>query len=250
MLNVLSLTRRTNDPMSVQAAEHPALAVHAAPGPGVIHPAWVRVTHWINALAMLMMIGSGWQIYDASPLFGFTFPHQIALGNWLAGALLWHFAAMWLLVINGIVYVTLGIVSGRFRRKLFPVYPRDVLHDLFVALRGHLSHDDLSMYNGVEKIFFFFFLLSVRSTDRRRDRSVPFVDLETGAGSSVDQFFRRLQHRALFAFRRDDRDRSVPCRACAARRAGAEDAARHDFRTLNERREIDVRPKQNQARRG
>jgi thiosulfate reductase cytochrome b subunit len=138
--------------MSVQAAEHPALAVRVAPG--LIHPAWVRATHWINALAMLMMIGSGWQIYDASPLFGFTFPHQIALGNWLAGALLWHFAAMWLLVINGIVYVTLGIVSGRFRRKLFPVYPREVLHDLFAALRGHLSHDDLSMYNAVQKLLY------------------------------------------------------------------------------------------------
>jgi thiosulfate reductase cytochrome b subunit len=138
--------------MSVQTADHPAIAVHAASG--VIHPAWVRVTHWINALAMLMMIGSGWQIYDASPLFGFTFPHQIALGNWLAGALLWHFAAMWLLVINGIVYVTLGIVSGRFRRKLFPIYPREVLHDLLAALRGHLSHDDLSMYNAVQKLLY------------------------------------------------------------------------------------------------
>ena len=138
--------------MSVQTADHPAIAVRAASG--VIHPAWVRVTHWINALAMLMMIGSGWQIYDASPLFGFTFPHQIALGNWLAGALLWHFAAMWLLVINGIVYVALGIVSGRFRRKLFPIYPREVLHDLFAALRGHLSHDDLSMYNAVQKLLY------------------------------------------------------------------------------------------------
>lgn len=149
---LLSLTKRTNDPMSVQTADHPAIAVRAASG--VIHPAWVRVTHWINALAMLMMIGSGWQIYDASPLFGFTFPHQIALGNWLAGALLWHFAAMWLLVINGIVYVTLGIVSGRFRRKLFPIYPREVLHDLLAALRGHLSHDDLSMYNAVQKLLY------------------------------------------------------------------------------------------------
>ena len=138
--------------MSVQTADHPAIAVRAASG--VIHPAWVRVTHWINALAMLMMIGSGWQIYDASPLFGFTFPHQIALGNWLAGALLWHFAAMWLLVINGIAYVTLGIVSGRFRRKLFPIYPREVLHDLLAALRGHLSHDDLSMYNAVQKLLY------------------------------------------------------------------------------------------------
>ena len=144
--------------MSVQTAEHPAVHIEAAPG--VIHPAWVRATHWINALAMLMMIGSGWQIYDASPLFGFTFPHQIALGNWLAGALLWHFAAMWLLVINGIVYVTLGIVSGRFRRKLFPIYPREVVSDLFEALRGKLSHDDLSVYNAVQKLLYLGILLT------------------------------------------------------------------------------------------
>ena len=87
-----------------------------ATGP-LIHPRWVRVTHWINALAMFMMIGSGWQIYDASPLFSFIeFPRQIALGDWLAGALLWHFAAMWLLVINGLVYVTLGLATGRGQR--------------------------------------------------------------------------------------------------------------------------------------
>ena len=76
-----------------------------------IHPRWVRICHWINALAILVMIGSGWQIYNASPLFGFVFPREIALGNWLAGALLWHFAAMWVLVINGVIYVTLGIVT-------------------------------------------------------------------------------------------------------------------------------------------
>jgi thiosulfate reductase cytochrome b subunit len=120
----------------------------------MIHPRWVRITHWVNALAMLVMIGSGWQIYDASPLFGFTFPRQIALGNWLAGALLWHFAAMWILMINGLVYLVLGIVSGRFRRKLFPIYPRQVLSDLFAALRGRLSHDDLSVYNAVQKLLY------------------------------------------------------------------------------------------------
>src|SRR5581483_5000759 len=131
--------------MSVQTAERSAMGVEAAPG--VIHPAWVRVTHWINAVAMLMMIGSGWQIYDASPLFGFTFPRQIALGNWLAGALLWHFAAMWILMINGLVYLVLGFVTGRFRRKLVPIWPSEVLRDLFAALRGKLAHDDLSVYN-------------------------------------------------------------------------------------------------------
>jgi thiosulfate reductase cytochrome b subunit len=139
--------------MTIQATVNSQLAPSAGARP-VIHPVWVRVTHWINAFAVLLMIGSGWQIYDAAPLFGFTFPRQLALGNWLAGALLWHFAAMWILMINGLVYLILGIVSGRFRRKLFPVYPREVLRDLLAALRGKLSHDDLSVYNAVQKLLY------------------------------------------------------------------------------------------------
>jgi thiosulfate reductase cytochrome b subunit len=119
-----------------------------------VHPAWVRVCHWINALAILIMIGSGWQIYDASPLFDFEFPSSIALGNWLGGALLWHFAAMWLLVINGLVYVTLGLVTGRFRRKLWPITPRQVVADIKAALTFKLSHEDLSHYNAVQKVLY------------------------------------------------------------------------------------------------
>jgi thiosulfate reductase cytochrome b subunit len=119
-----------------------------------IHPAWVRVTHWINAIAILMMIGSGWQIYDASPLFNFTFPRSIALGAWLGGALQWHFAAMWLLVINGLVYLSLGIATGRFRRKLLPIYPSQVFADAKAALTFKLSHDDLSHYNAVQKVLY------------------------------------------------------------------------------------------------
>jgi thiosulfate reductase cytochrome b subunit len=139
--------------MTIEATIDPPLAPHHA-APRLVHPAWVRLTHWINALAMLVMIGSGWQIYDAAPLFDFTFPRQLALGNWLGGALLWHFAAMWVLMVNGLVYLILGIVSGRFRRKLFPVYPRQVLGDLVAAVRGKLSHDDLSVYNAVQKLLY------------------------------------------------------------------------------------------------
>ena len=99
-------------------------AVQAAPTTGrTIHPAWVRVTHWINALAMLTMIGSGWEIYNASPLLPFTFPKSIALGGWLAGALLWHFAAMWVVAVNGLFYLALGLATGRFRSKLVPIRP-------------------------------------------------------------------------------------------------------------------------------
>jgi thiosulfate reductase cytochrome b subunit len=140
--------------MTIEATSNPVLVPKTADGP-IIHPCWVRVTHWINALAMFMMIGSGWQIYDASPLFRFIyFPTHLALGQWLAGALLWHFAAMWLLVINGIVYVTLGIATGRFRRKLLPIRQRDVVNDFLAALRGKLAHDDLSVYNAVQRLLY------------------------------------------------------------------------------------------------
>jgi len=121
---------------------------------GVIHPLWVRITHWINALAMLVMIGSGWQIYNASPLFDFVFPSSITLGGWLAGALLWHFAAMWVLAINGLVYVTLGIATGRFRRKLFPIWPGELVANVKAALTFRLAHEDLSVYNAVQKLLY------------------------------------------------------------------------------------------------
>jgi thiosulfate reductase cytochrome b subunit len=120
----------------------------------VIQPAWVRVMHWINALAMILMIMSGWQIYNASPLFGFTFSRSITLGGWLAGALLWHFAAMWLLVINGLAYVIMGLATGRFRKKLLPITPRGVLGDLKAALTFKLAHDDLATYNYVQRLLY------------------------------------------------------------------------------------------------
>ncbi|WP_407167832.1 cytochrome b/b6 domain-containing protein [Bradyrhizobium sp. ORS 111] len=120
----------------------------------VIQPAWVRVLHWVNALAMIMMIMSGWQIYNASPLFNFTFPPSITLGGWLAGGLLWHFAAMWLLMVNGLVYLILGFITGRFRRKLLPITPGGVISDTKAALTFKLSHDDLSKYNYVQKLLY------------------------------------------------------------------------------------------------
>jgi thiosulfate reductase cytochrome b subunit len=133
------------------------LAMTSAAAETMIHPAWVRITHWVNALAMFVMITSGWRIYNASPLFRFEFPPAITIGDGLdglSGALLWHFAAMWLLVVNGIVYLTLGIVSGRFRRKLLPVRAGDVVRDIGAALTGKLSHDDLSVYNAVQRLLY------------------------------------------------------------------------------------------------
>ena len=120
----------------------------------VIQPAWVRILHWVNAFAMVLMIMSGWQIYNASPLFGFTFSKTITLGGWLGGALLWHFAAMWILMVNGLIYLVLGFVTGRFRKKLLPITPEGVISDTKAALTGKLAHDDLSKYNSVQKLLY------------------------------------------------------------------------------------------------
>jgi thiosulfate reductase cytochrome b subunit len=139
--------------MSIEAT-HDRVLTPAAPAGAAIHPVWVRVTHWINVVAMVVMIGSGWEIYNASPLFPFVFPRGITLGGWLAGALLWHFAAMWLLAVNGLVYLVLGVLTGRFRRKLVPIRPADVLSDARAALTGTLNHDDLSVYNAVQKLLY------------------------------------------------------------------------------------------------
>jgi thiosulfate reductase cytochrome b subunit len=139
--------------MAIEAAEDRVI-IPAAPEREIIHPVWVRVTHWVNVVAMFVMIASGWEIYNASPLFGFRFPPAITLGGWLAGALLWHFAAMWLLAVNGLVYIVLGILSGRFRRKLVPIRPGQVLADARAALAGKLSHADLSVYNAVQKLLY------------------------------------------------------------------------------------------------
>jgi thiosulfate reductase cytochrome b subunit len=121
----------------------------------VIQPAWIRVMHWINALAIILMIMSGWQIYNASPLFtSLRFSHSITLGGWLGGALLWHFAAMWLLTINGLVYLIVGFATGRFKSKLLPITPGGVISDTKAALTGKLSHDDLTRYNQVQKLLY------------------------------------------------------------------------------------------------
>jgi thiosulfate reductase cytochrome b subunit len=136
------------------AVSQPISDVAALPaGKGTIHPAWLRLTHWTNAVVVLIMVTSGWQVYDASPIFKtIYFPPALTLGGWLGGALLWHFAAMWLLVTNFLAYLAFNVVSGRFVNKLLPLSARGLIHDLWAALRGALRHADLSRYNAVQKV--------------------------------------------------------------------------------------------------
>jgi thiosulfate reductase cytochrome b subunit len=114
----------------------------------------VRIMHWVNAVAIVLMITSGWRVYNASPLFPFVFPREITLGGWLGGALLWHFAAMWLLMVNGLIYLIVGIATGRFRKKLLPITPSGLIADTKAALTFRLSHEDLTRYNHVQRLLY------------------------------------------------------------------------------------------------
>ncbi|EJL81073.1 thiosulfate reductase cytochrome B subunit (membrane anchoring protein) [Herbaspirillum sp. CF444] len=119
----------------------------------LLHPLAVRVAHWLNAFAIGCMLMSGWAIYNASPIFGFRFPAWATLGGWLGGAIAWHFAAMWLLVANGLFYLLYGVLSGHFRRHFLPLHARDVMADARQALRMQLPHRP-GIYNAVQKLLY------------------------------------------------------------------------------------------------
>jgi thiosulfate reductase cytochrome b subunit len=120
-----------------------------------LHPAPVRVMHWINAVAIFIMIGSGWKIYNDDVLIGWLhFPDALIIGKWAQHGLQWHFFGMWIFVLNGVAYLTYGIGSGRFRQKLFPISVSEVVATVGDALRFRLAHDDLTHYNAVQKILY------------------------------------------------------------------------------------------------
>lgn len=113
--------------------------VQAKPG-RIVHPLFVRITHWINAFATIAMLMSGLRIYNAAPLYDFRFPPDITLGGWLAGALAWHFAIMWLLVMNGLAYLAYGVLSGHFVRKILNIGAMSAYRNIMVEMRHLLLH--------------------------------------------------------------------------------------------------------------
>lgn len=127
----------------------------------VIHPLWLRLTHWINVLATVLLVLSGWRIYNASPIFPFSFPDAITLGGWLGGALLWHFFAMYVLIANGLLYLVLNFLTGRFRRKFFPLSLKAIWADFRAALTLRLQHSDLSSYNALQKLAYLFMIVDL-----------------------------------------------------------------------------------------
>jgi thiosulfate reductase cytochrome b subunit len=126
-----------------------------------IHPLWLRLVHWTNAAAVVVLIMSGWRIYNATGFMGFKFPKDITLGGWLGGAIQWHFAAMWLLFANVIIYAVMSLVTKRWSRQYFPLTPKGLWDDVVHFVRGKLSHTDLSHYNAIQKLAYLFAIVDL-----------------------------------------------------------------------------------------
>lgn len=132
-----------------------AVSVPDEPRRRRLHPWPIRVMHWINAVAMFIMIGSGWKIYNDEVIFGWLhFPEYLTIGRWAQHGLQFHFFGMWIIFLNGIAYVAYGFMTGRFRRMLLPIRWNELIHTVRDALRFKLSHDDPTKYNTVQKLLY------------------------------------------------------------------------------------------------
>jgi len=133
------------------------------------HHVIVRITHWVNALALLIMIGSGLRIFNAYPAFarkgetfccypfeGHKIPSWLTFGGWLAGARHWHFATMWVLVLNGLVYLGFVYLHGEWR-DLVP--RRGVVGDAWQMIRFYLTlrkdHPHQGKHNALQRLAYF-----------------------------------------------------------------------------------------------
>jgi thiosulfate reductase cytochrome b subunit len=144
------------------------------------HPAPVRVTHWITAIAFLALLVTGLEILVSHPRFywgeagnvntpplfsipipssrsivptgyGYVLPDQNGWSRYL------HFEAAWVAVLTGVIYVAFGFAGGHFRRNLLPPLPDLAPRRLAGHVATHLRfarsgpHDD-SSYNPIQRL--------------------------------------------------------------------------------------------------
>ena len=174
--------------------------------------------HWINAAVMMVMITSGWGIYDDDVIIrGFHFSQFWRLGDWAAWSLNWHFAGMWFLVINGLIYLIYGFVTGRFRERLLPIRPSEVVQTIVDTLHFKIAHEDITVYNAVQKLLYIVVILAGIAqvvTGLAIWKPVQFSGLVSLLGG--------FQTARVLHFAGHGGDRRLPRRSCRARIARAE----------------------------
>lgn len=130
------------------------------------HPLIIRITHWVNFIALGIMVMSGLQIYNASPVlsFDFGFPRFVTLGGWLQGGRQWHFLGMWLFAMNGMVWVAYNLLSRHGWATT--IFSKKDIGGLLPMIRYYLrlrkEHPPVRKYNALQKVAY---------------TSVPFIAL-------------------------------------------------------------------------
>jgi thiosulfate reductase cytochrome b subunit len=119
----------------------------------IIHPLFVRLTQWNSAFALFMKIMNGRKIYNAAPVYPLQFPPDITPGGWLAGALAGVFAKIWLLSINGIVYLVYGVVSGHYWRSLIRFQAMAAYRNIRLELKPLILHGP-GEHNPVQRVLY------------------------------------------------------------------------------------------------
>ena len=189
--------------------------------PRKLHPLPLRVMHWTNAIAIFIMVGSGWKIYNDEVIFGWLhFPECLTIGKWAQHGLQWHFLGMWIFALNGIAYLTYGLVTGRFRGMLLPVRWSELMQTVKDALHFHLAHEDLTKYNTVQKLLYIGVIsvgIMMVVSGLAIWKPVQFLRIAVAV--------RHLPERTARAFPRHVGDRAVCRRACWVGPAGASHAA-------------------------
>ena len=138
-----------------------SITTHSGGSGRRLHPLPVRIMHWINAVAMILMITSGWGIYNDDVIIrGLHFSDYLRLGDWAAWSLNWHFAGMWLVVLNGVAYLAYGVITGRLRERLLPIRISEVWATIRETLHFKLVHEDLTVYNAVQKLLYIIVILA------------------------------------------------------------------------------------------
>lgn len=118
------------------------------------HPLIIRLTHWLNVVALGIMVMSGLRIYNASTLWNFRIPDYLTLGGWLAGARMWHFFGMWLFFINGTVWILFNLFSKHGWRTT--ILSRSDLPGIIPMIQYYLrlrkQHPPTKKYNPLQKL--------------------------------------------------------------------------------------------------
>lgn len=118
------------------------------------HPFIVRLTHWVNFIALGIMVTSGLRIYNASPIWDFRIPAEITVGGWLAGARMWHFFGMWLFIVNGAVWFVYNITSkhGRGTTLFRSSDVSGILPMMKYYIGVRKDHPPVKKYNALQKL--------------------------------------------------------------------------------------------------